>query len=182
MFPEKTNRIIVSFAGPLATLIWTYIEGMLCLLFIHDPDLSVIFGSLFALGIFSFFVNLIPFGETDGYFIVTDLFSIPNLRTRAFRYLSDSIKNLFVRTALPEIQFREKIIYLTYFILTPGIIIFGLLIPAIILIKDRLGNMPLSISIILILIFLAVFFERVIKNAFRLFNKSRITTINLKKN
>jgi len=182
MFPGKMNRIGVSFAGPMATLIWTYIEGMLCLLFIHDPDLSVIFGSLFALGIFSFFVNLIPFGETDGYFIVTDLFSISNLRTKAFRFLSGWIKNLFVRTVLPDIPFREKLIYMAYAVLTPGIIIFGLLIPAIILLKDKLRDMPLSVTVILGLVFLAVFFERVIKNAFRQYRKSRITTLNLKTN
>jgi hypothetical protein len=182
MFPEKLHRIGVSFAGPLATLIWTYIEGLLCLLFLHNPELSVIFGSLFALGIFSFFINLIPWGETDGYFIVTDLFSIPNLRMRAFSFLTNRMKNLFVKTAPPEIQFREKVIYMTYIIMTPGIIIFGLLLPAIILLRDKLGNMPLSLTIILVLVFLAVFFERVIRNAFRLYSKSQVTTLNLKKN
>ena len=182
MFPEKTDRISVSFAGPLATLVWAYLEGILCLVFLNDPHLPVIFGSLFALSIFSFFFNLIPWGETDGYYIVSDLFSIPNLRIKAFRYLFNRIKNLFVRTDPDEIPIREKVIYITYIILTPAVIIFGLLLPALLFLKDKLGNLQVSLTIVLVLAFVALFFERVIKSAFRKYSKSRVVTINLKQN
>lgn len=180
MFPGKTERISVSIAGPVATLILAYIEGILSLLFKNDPQLSLIFSSLFALGIFSFFINLIPWGETDGYFIVSDFFSLPNLRTRAYSFLLNRIRNLFVKTDSPAIAVREKLIYLLYTLLTPALLFFGLLVPGLVFLKGKLDNLPLSVTIILVLVFLALFFERVIKKAVHWYIRSGVTTINLK--
>ena len=182
MFAEKRHRIAVSFAGPLATLLWAYLEGILFLLFQSHPDLSLVFGSLFALHVFSFFINLIPWVETDGYFIVSDLFSIPNLRKKAFRYTGALIKNIFKKAPLPEITTHEKVVYLIYSVLTPSIVVILMFIPAITLLKNKLSDLPVSVTIVLGLIFLVIFFERIIKNALRWYSKSRISTINLKQN
>ena len=181
MFPSKMQRISVSFAGPLATLVFACFNGILSFLFPNDHSLSVVFGSLFVMNILSFIINLIPWGETDGYYIISDLFSIPNLRIKAFRYLFSRIKNLFSKSHNADLPLREKVIYLIYAVLTPIVAVSLLLIPAIVFLEDKLRRLPVSLSIFLLFLFLTIFFERVIKKAVHWYVRSRITTINLKK-
>ena len=125
--------------------------------------------------------RLTSWGETDGYYIISDLFSIPNLRIKAFRYLFSRIKNLFSKSHNADLPLREKVIYLIYAVLTPIVAVSLLLIPAIVFLEDKLRRLPVSLSIFLLFLFLTIFFERVIKKAVHWYVRSRITTINLKK-
>jgi putative peptide zinc metalloprotease protein len=117
LFPEKSKRLWVSFAGAhfelflwaLATLIWR----------LTDPGSLVHFQALVvtaASGIATLF-NLNPLIKLDGYYMLSDYLEIPNLRQRAFTYLADRIKNLVGREGGEDPQEatpRERRIYIVY--------------------------------------------------------------------
>ncbi len=117
LFPEKSKRLWVSFAGAyfevflwaFATLIWRLTEpGTL----IHFQALVVTAAS----GIATLF-NLNPLIKLDGYYMPSDYLEIPNLRQRAFDYLRAQIKRLVGMVGdggSQEVTLREKRIYLAF--------------------------------------------------------------------
>jgi putative peptide zinc metalloprotease protein len=117
LFPEKSRRLWVSFAGAyfelflwaIATLLWRLTEpGTI----IHFQALVVTAAS----GIATLF-NLNPLIKLDGYYMLSDYVEIPNLRQRAFNHMGRQIRK-FVGMAdpetAPEATSREKRIYLVY--------------------------------------------------------------------
>jgi len=94
LFPERSRRLWVTFAGAyfeiflwaLATLTWRLVQ----------PGTWVSFLALVVMatsGIKSLF-NLNPLIKLDGYYLLSDYLEIPNLRQRAFGYLSARLKSL----------------------------------------------------------------------------------------
>jgi putative peptide zinc metalloprotease protein len=92
LFPEKSKRLWVTFAGAYfelflwacATLLWR----------VTDPSAALNHLALVVMatsGVKSLF-NLNPLIKLDGYYLLSDYLDIPNLRQRAFRYLGSSIK------------------------------------------------------------------------------------------
>jgi hypothetical protein len=120
LFPEKSKRLWVSFAGAyfevflwaLATLIWRLTEPGTVL---HFQALVVMAAS----GIATLF-NLNPLIKLDGYYMLSDYLEIPNLRQRAFNYLRDQIKKFIGMVSQgisQEATTKEKRIYVTYGVL-----------------------------------------------------------------
>ena len=181
MLPGKWQKVWVSFAGPFSTITFACIEGLLFLLFYQTPDLAFVFGALFSLHFLSFFVNLFPWIETDGYYIVMDLFNLPNLRKNAYAFLGNRVKNLFKRTSPPAITRREKMIYLTYALSAPVFIIFFLFIPLILRFWSKIKEMPAYLSVLLITLLVVIFFERLIKSAVRWYRKTHLVPMDLKR-
>jgi multidrug resistance efflux pump len=117
LFPEKSKRLWVSFAGAyievflwaLATLIWRLTEpGTI----VHYQALVVTAAS----GIATLF-NLNPLIKLDGYYMLSDYLEIPNLRQRAFNYLGALIKKLIgmdSQVRSQDVTLKEKRIYLVY--------------------------------------------------------------------
>lgn len=117
LFPEKSKRLWVSFAGAyfelflwaLATLVWR----------LTDPESLLHFQALVvtaASGIATLF-NLNPLIKLDGYYMLSDYLDIPNLRQKASSYLGAQIKKLTgtVGQETPqEATLRERRIYLVY--------------------------------------------------------------------
>ena len=95
LFPEKSKRLWVAFAGPyfelflwaLATLAWRMTDGETG---INHLALIVMVTS----GIKTL-LNFNPLLKLDGYYLLSDWLEIPNLRKKGFACLSDGIKKLF---------------------------------------------------------------------------------------
>jgi len=82
---ERGQRIIQSFAGPYAELI---IAGAASLAVWAFPDSSVasILYKFALLNYFVIFLNLVPMLELDGYWILSDLIQVPDLRPRSLQF------------------------------------------------------------------------------------------------
>ena len=116
LFPEKSKRMWVGFAGPffelflwsLATLAWRVTEVGT---WINYVALTVMISS----GIKTLF-NFNPLIKMDGYYLLSDYLAIPNLRKKSFRYIGDRIKSVFGLgyQAAPDLPSRERRIYLAY--------------------------------------------------------------------
>ena len=116
LFPEKSKRLWVGFAGPyfelflwaLATLAWRVTDMET---WINYVALMVMTGS----GIKTLF-NFNPLIKLDGYYLLSDYLEIPNLRRRSFRYVGDLIKRLVSFEPQPagELSRRERSACLIY--------------------------------------------------------------------
>jgi putative peptide zinc metalloprotease protein len=108
MFPEKAKRLWVTAAGAwLDMVLWT-----LAVLAwrITEPDAALHFAALVVVattGVRMLF-NVNPLIKLDGYYLLADALDIPNLRSRAFRYL---------RGSGGEVSARERRIFVAYGIL-----------------------------------------------------------------
>ena len=116
LFPEKSKRLWVGFAGPYfelflwacAVLVWR----------LTDPETWINYVALAVLATSGIktLLNFNPLLKLDGYYLLSDWLDMPNLRRRAYGFIGDGIKHL-VRsreTAVPEIPRRDKRVYLAY--------------------------------------------------------------------
>ena len=115
LFPEKSKRLWVGFAGPyfemflwaLATLAWRLTDTGT---WVNSASLVVMATS----GIKTL-ANFNPLIKLDGYYLLSDCLDLPNLRKKAFHYLGDCLRTVGGLTGpLREVSPRERRIYLTY--------------------------------------------------------------------
>lgn len=116
LFPEKRQRLWVGFAGPYAEL--TLWAGATLLWRLTDPEAGIHVLALIVAGSSGIktLLNFNPLLKFDGYYLLSDLLGVPNLRSKSFAYLSDRLKRLFgrARKHAPEIAPRLRRVYLTY--------------------------------------------------------------------
>ena len=117
LFPEKSKRLWVGFAGPyfelflwsLAVLMWRLTEPDT---WIHFITLSVM-----ATSGLKTLLNFNPLIKLDGYYLLSDYLEIPNLRRRSFRYVGSMTEKLFGLEP-PEVeedlQRRERAVFSIY--------------------------------------------------------------------
>lgn len=116
LFSEKAKRLWVTFAGAyceiflwaLATLTWR----------VTEPGTWLNFATLVVMatsGIRTLF-NLNPLIKLDGYYLLSDALEIPNLRRRAFSYLSAQFKQMrgSAVQGVTEVTPSERRTYLVY--------------------------------------------------------------------
>ena len=116
MFPQKSKRLWVGFAGPyfelflwaLATWVWR----------LTNTDTVINFLAFIVMitsGVKTLF-NFNPVIKLDGYYLLSDWLEIPNLRAKSFGCLSDTIKKLFGAKVprLEEMFPRERRLCLAY--------------------------------------------------------------------
>ncbi len=116
LFPEKSRRLWVGFAGPyfelflwaVATVAWRVTEADTWLNHAALPVLAV--SGLRSL------IDLNPFIKLDGYYLLSDHLEVPNLRRRSFAYVGDLAKRLFGmgRGIAARASRRERRVYLAY--------------------------------------------------------------------
>ena len=115
LIPDRWKRVWVSAAGPFleltlwacATLVWIATDAGA----IHRLALVV----MACTGAHSL-LNFNPFIKLDGYYILSDILAIPNLRRRAFAYVGSRIKRL-AGIETPDdtgIAGRERLVFLMY--------------------------------------------------------------------
>jgi putative peptide zinc metalloprotease protein len=110
-FPRRSDRILVSFAGPLSTLVMgcIFLWGKATALYAGGYDTFALFELLAFLSLMLSLLNLLPVLEFDGYYILVDLLNHPNLKRKTAVYWSTLLKRKSV-----ELPFREQIIYVFY--------------------------------------------------------------------
>jgi len=116
LFPEKSRRLWVGFAGPffelflwaLATLVWRItdfdtIANYLALIVMTTSGVKTLF-------------NFNPLIKLDGYYLLSDMLEIHNLRGRAFQYVGNGMKRLAGLEVPPEPEMtrRERLVFLVY--------------------------------------------------------------------
>src|SRR5207249_186234 len=116
LFPEKSKRFWVSFAGPyfelclwaVAALAWRLTDG--------ETWINYLALIVMTLSGFKTLFNFQPFLKLDGYYLLSDYLEIPNLRRKSFRYVGRLIERLFgfARPIAEEVSRREQWIYLVY--------------------------------------------------------------------
>lgn len=128
LFPEKSKRLWVTLAGSFCDLIFVTLAVFAWRLtephtWVNQIALVVMATS----GIRSVF-DFNPLIKMDGYYFLSDLLEIPNLRERAFRYLGSKIGGLWRATelSLRAISPRERLIYMIYGVLA-GVYSFSLI-------------------------------------------------------
>ncbi len=115
-FTRKRERLIVCLAGmyieifvaAAALFVWSMtLPGLL-----HD----VAFNIVFLAGVLTVVFNINPLMRYDGYYVLSDLLEIPNLRQRAVQYLMNIGKRLFLglRIEHPIGGHRERWTLLTF--------------------------------------------------------------------
>lgn len=181
MFKNKWHRVMVSLAGPLSTLVLGCIFGwgwLLCMYW-HLQTLSLVFGAVFIACLFSAFVNLIPFLETDGYYILMDILELPGLRKKSFSYFLSMMRALFSLRLKPKVPRREAVIYTVFSIFALVSVIFILFI-ILHFIQKILTHHPGIFSWLLAAILVVLFFERVIKAGLLWYKRKYLALIDLK--
>ena len=99
---DRGQRITESFAGPFAELILAG-ASTLVLAFFPDAAFSALLYKFALINYFVIFLNLIPLLELDGYWILTDLIQVPNLRPRSLEFFQhDLLHKLRTRTRLSK--------------------------------------------------------------------------------
>src|SRR6185312_13877521 len=114
LFPEKSKRLWVSFAGPyfelflwaLAVLIWRLTDSGTWINFVA---LAVTATS----GVKAL-LNFNPLIKMDGYYLLSDWLGIHNLRRRSYACIGAGIKRLFGIKTPVDATPREKRIFLIY--------------------------------------------------------------------
>ncbi len=112
---DKFKRISVLLAGPLTTVfiglwlggIWLVTEtGTFINSLAYYLTLLSILGPLFSLN---------PLLKFDGYYLLTEIVSVENLRGRSFGYLKDLLKYLLLHQDMVSLPpKKEKVIYIVY--------------------------------------------------------------------
>ena len=115
LFPEKSKRLLVGFAGPyfelfvwaLAMLAWRVTD-------VGTSISQVAVVVLATSGVKTLF-NFNPLIKLHGYYLLSDYLDLPNLRKRSFAYVGDWLRRLWRPSHRPApVSAREHRIYLTY--------------------------------------------------------------------
>ncbi len=83
---DRRQRMVQSFAGPYVELIIAGIAAGLVWIFPGSPVAPVLY-KFALLNYFVIFLNLVPMLELDGYWILSDVIQVPDLRPRSLQFL-----------------------------------------------------------------------------------------------
>ncbi|HEX9181534.1 MAG TPA: hypothetical protein VF859_14135, partial [Burkholderiales bacterium] len=100
-FPEKSRRVLVGAAGMVVELFLASLAMMLWLEV--EPGLvrSVLYNVILIAGVSTILFNANPLLRFDGYYMLSDLIEIPNLRQRAGQYLAATLERRLLGTQPP---------------------------------------------------------------------------------
>jgi CRP-like cAMP-binding protein/Zn-dependent protease len=87
---DRGQRILQSFAGPFAELVLAG-SASLILALLPDAGLSQLLYKFALINYFVIFLNLIPLLELDGYWILSDLIQVPDLRPRSLEFFQHDL-------------------------------------------------------------------------------------------
>ena len=116
-FPKKSQKILVSLAGPIMTFFLLGI-GLWMQFLTASPQWKLVWTLLNLMLIMGLVLNFNPLLRMDSYYILMDLSEIPNLKKTSSDYIKSSFLNLFRRkdkkTPIPPFSLRKKLFLLTY--------------------------------------------------------------------
>ncbi len=118
-FTKRAERLIVVLAGVYVEL---FIAALAIFVWAIAPSASVrliAFDIVVVAGVATILANLNPLMRFDGYYILSDLLEIPNLRSTAQKRAIALIKRIFVGIPMPYSRFSRT--------MNAGLIVFGVL-------------------------------------------------------
>jgi putative peptide zinc metalloprotease protein len=118
-FNKRFERLIVVLAGVYVEL---FIAALAVFVWAIAPSASVqliAFDIVVVAGVATILANLNPLMRFDGYYILSDILEIPNLRSTAQRLAISLIKRIFIGVPMPATRFSPG--------MTAGLIVFGVL-------------------------------------------------------
>ncbi len=121
-FSKKFERLVVSLAGmyfelaiaAIAVVVWCMADSVV----VKSACYNVIFLASVATLVF----NANPMMKSDGYFALSDVLEVPNLRQRATAYSASVFKRMFFGTPKPKDRANKatKLIFLAYGVSLPS--------------------------------------------------------------
>jgi len=181
IFPKR-QRLAVLFAGvywqvvlwAAATVVWR----------LTAPETFPHLIALIVMGICGVhtFFNLNPLIKLDGYYLLSDYWEIPNLRSKAFSYLGAEIKRFWgaAPREIKEVTPRERRIYLSYGLLS-GAYTFFLLGFIALRFVGFLTEKYQGLGFILFMVILMVIFKNPLKKMFLKLGGGRGVVISLER-
>jgi putative peptide zinc metalloprotease protein len=117
-FAEKRRRVVVGAAGMLVELFIASIALMLWLEMQPGILRAVLFNVMLIAGVSTVLFNANPLLRFDGYYILSDLVEIPNLRQRASQYAASLAQRRLFGMPLPPVEGRagEKALLLGFLV------------------------------------------------------------------
>lgn len=114
MMDSRWKRIAVTVAGvytelwiaALAALVWVHTQPGV----IHSFALSLLFVATVSTLLF----NLNPLLRFDGYYLLSDLLDIPNLRTKAIKWFGGNLKKFFFGLPNPRPEDGSGLVFMIY--------------------------------------------------------------------
>ncbi len=175
LFPEKSKRLWVGFAGPyfelflwaLATFVWRLTDA--------DTGINYLAYIVMTTSGVKTLLNFNPLIKLDGYYLLSDWLEIPNLRKKGFACFGDGIKKIFGGKVprLEQMARRERRICLVYG-LVAGVGSIWILGYAIMKIGSSLLQQSQPVAFAMSAWFLGLKFRRRFR---RLFGKSSNTSV-----
>lgn len=100
-FTRKRDRLIVCLAGMYVE--WFLAAGAVFVWAMTGPSVinALAYNVFFLAGTITALFNINPLMRFDGYYVLSDLLEVPNLRQRATSYVTALIKRLFLSVPLP---------------------------------------------------------------------------------
>ncbi|HLG60513.1 MAG TPA: M50 family metallopeptidase [Ktedonosporobacter sp.] len=112
---QARQRILVSLAGPLASLLVAGIGALGWWLLPVSPLWSPWFAAFLVMGLLTGVYNLLPLRGTDGYFALADMVGVPNLDRKASLYLKEVLLRPFRRQQpLRKYSLRQHLLFAGY--------------------------------------------------------------------
>lgn len=116
LFKKKSQRIAVLMAGVfIQSFIWAILTIFWRILTPENAIAQFIFVTIAVSGFISI-LQFNPLLKTDGYYILSELFGIPNLRAKSFDYLKTRLRSIFLGAskAIHGLTPRDRRIYWAY--------------------------------------------------------------------
>jgi putative peptide zinc metalloprotease protein len=116
LFPKKSQRLAVTWAGPYAQLILLSVAVIGWRVTVPGMAVNDLFRIITVVAWITLLFNFNPLIRLDGYYLLSDLVAIPNLRDKSFAYLNYLFTHYILGWASspPEINARERKICLVY--------------------------------------------------------------------
>ena len=120
LFKEKSKKLWVSFAGTYFNLLAWGFSTILWRITDVETDLNLFFYVIMIVTSIMVIFNFNPLIKLDAYYLLSDYLEIPNLRKKAFGYLGEKLKKVFLKTKerVGEFTSREKKIFVSYGVLS----------------------------------------------------------------
>lgn len=172
LFKERKHRIYVSMAGIILDfIVWSTIIIVGYLFELNG--LNVYFISAFGFyGLVTILLELNPLVKLDGYYILTEIVNIYNLRENSFKYL----KNVFLKNMSKTYSSKkEKGIYIAYSVFSAVYSIWLIFYTFYIIIKYlvlKLNTLGMVISIIILILLFYDLVKKMFLLILRMFNHS----------
>lgn len=102
LFPKKRHRVLVAAAGIYIELIIAAIATLLWAISQPGPTQQLLFNLMLITSVWTVLFNANPLMKFDGYYMLTDILGVPNLRAKAQMCVSDLFRRLFFGGDTPE--------------------------------------------------------------------------------